>query len=305
MQQESIDLIEFMKRFQTEEQCAELLFKFRWPDGFICPKCGHVSFYRLKRRGLYGCSKCDHQISATANTIFHGSHIPLTKWFTAIFMAAHDKRGVSSVKLSRDISVSQPTAWLMLHKIRSAMADQDSSYMLSRIVEIDDAYFGAPAEGGKRGRGTDKTPGVIALQVDDKGRPEFIKLSVVENLQGETLAGAIQGMVEAGSEVRTDGLSPYSKLSERRYDLKQINFDIGEAPEHLLWLHKVISNLKAFIAGTFHGLDKKHLQRYFDEFAYRFNRRKYGPQLFMRLVKACVSTETITYKQLVCKHDAT
>jgi transposase-like protein len=301
MQQESMDLMEFMRRFQTDEQCRELLFKLRWPEGIVCPRCGSKHFYRVKTRSLYDCSRCGYQVSATANTIFHKSHIPINKWFVAIFLAAHDKRGVSSVKLSRDIGVSQPAAWLMLHKIRKAMSDRDSGCMLSKIVEIDDAYFGAPDEGGKRGRGTDKTPGVIALQVDDKGRPEFIKLSVVENLQGETLSAAIQEMVEHGSEIRTDGLPSYGKLSECQYELKQEKFDPDGNPEHLLWLHKAISNLKAFIAGTFHGLDKKHLQRYFDEFAYRFNRRKYGSQLFMHLLEACVSTETITYKQLVCK----
>ena len=96
---------------------------------------------------------------------------------------AQDKRGISAAKLARDIEVSPPTAWLMLQKIRKAMADRDASYLLSQIVEIDDAYFGAPDEGGKRGRGTDKTPGVIAVQVDALGRPEYVKLIVVENLR--------------------------------------------------------------------------------------------------------------------------
>jgi len=233
-----------------------------------------------------------------AGTIFHKSHVPLTKWFIAIFLAASDKRGVSAAKLSRDIDVSTPTAWLMLHKIRKAMADKDAGYMLSKIVEIDDAYFGAPEEGGKRGRGTDKTPGVIALQVDDKGRPEFIKMSVVDNLKGETLVDVALGMIEPGAEIRTDGFKAYNKLSEHEYEVLSKKFDPDESPDHLLWLHKVISNLKAFISGTYHGLDKKHLQRYFDEFAYRFNRRKYQSQLFMRLLQACATTSTITYREL-------
>jgi predicted RNA-binding Zn-ribbon protein involved in translation (DUF1610 family) len=110
MQHESINLIEFMNRFQTDEQCREMLFKLRWPEGFICPKCGNGHFFRLKSRRLYHCSKCGHQVSATANTIFHKSHIPLAKWFIAIFMAAHDKRGISAAKLSRDIEVSVPAA---------------------------------------------------------------------------------------------------------------------------------------------------------------------------------------------------
>ncbi len=170
--------------------------------------------------------------------------------------------------------------------------------MLSKIVEIDDAYSGAPTEGGKRGRGTDKTPGVIALQVDTRERPEYVKISVVENLRGKTLVSAAREKISSGAEVRTDGYKSWNKLSEHGYEIRSENFGPVEAPEHLLWLYKVISNLKAFIAGTFHGLDRKHLQSYFDEFAYRFNRRKFQPELFVRLLKACVSTKTATFKEL-------
>ena len=298
MKQESINFVDFMKRFQTEEQCREFLFKLRWPAGFICPKCGDEHYCAVKTRPIYHCLKCGHQASVIANTIFHRSHTPLKKWFIAIFMMASDKRGVSAAHLAREIEVSPPTAWLMLHKIRKAMVDRDAGYTLSKIVEIDDAYFGAPDEGGKRGRGTDKTPGVIVVQVDDQGRPEYVKLSVVENLQGETLVEVIKEVIEPNTEIRTDGYKAYAKLEENGYEVHSKNFDPEQDPDYLLWLHKIISNLKAFIAGTFHGLDKKHLQRYFDEFAYRFNRRKSQSELFARLLKACVSTSTITYKEL-------
>jgi transposase-like protein len=207
----------------------------------------------------------------------------------AVFMMADDKRGISAAKLARNINVSQPTAWLILHKIRKAMADRESGYMLSKIVEIDDAYFGAPDEGGKRGRGTDKTPGVIILEVDEQGRPLYVKLNVTDNLQGDTILDVAIKTIKRGSVVRSDGFKPYSKLSEHGYEVCSKNFDPEANPGHLLWLHKTVSNLKAFIAGTFHGLDKKHLQRYFDEFAYRFNRRRFHDQLFFRLLKACVS----------------
>ena len=298
MKQESISLVDFMKRFQTEEQCREFLFKLRWANGFVCPKCGNEDYQEIKTRPVYHCLQCGHQASVTANTIFHKSHTPLKKWFIAIFMMASDKRGISAAYLACEIEVSPPTAWLMLHKIRKAMADRDTEYMLSKIVEIDDAYFGAPDEGGKRGRGTDKTPGVIAVQVDDQGRPEYVKLTVVENLQGETLVEVAQEMIEPNTEICTDGYKAYAKLSDHGYEVYSKNFDPEQAPGHLLWLHKIISNLKSFIVGTFHGLDKKHLQRYFDEFAYRFNRRKFHAELFARLLKACLSTNTITYKDL-------
>lgn len=299
MQQESLSLIEFMKRFQTEEECRERLFQLRWPKGFVCPRCGHDKFFNIKSRGLYQCHKCNHQASVMANTIFHRSHTPLTKWFTAIFLVAHDKRGISAAKLANDIKVSPPTAWLMLHKIRKAMADRDASHTLSGIVEVDEAYFGAPDEDGKRGRGTDKTPGVMGVQIDKQGRPLFIKIEVVENLRGKTLTEFARRTIEPGTEIRTDGFKSYNALSKQDYEVHAENFDPNGNPEHLLWLHKIVSNLKAFIAGTYHGLDKKHLQRYFDEFAYRFNRRRYAPQLFNRLLLACTATTTVTYNELI------
>ena len=105
------------------------------------------------------------------------------------------------------------------------MADRDASYLLSQIVEIDDAYFGAPDEGGKRGRGTDKTPGVIAVQVDALGRPEYVKLIVVENLRSETLVEATQKAVQPDTEVRTDGYKAYHRLSEHGYTVVSKKFD--------------------------------------------------------------------------------
>jgi transposase-like protein len=214
-------MVDFMKRFQSEDQCREALFNARWPNGFVCPKCGCGEFYPMSRGSKCYCRGCGHQESVTAHTIFHGSHTPLTKWFIAIFMMSCDKRGVSAKKLASDIGVSYPTAWLMLHKIREAMSGRESGYMLTRIIEMDDAYFGAPDEGGKRGRGTDKTPAVIAVQVDEKGRPVYAKAVVVDNLQGATILGAARMIVEPGSEIRTDGYKSYGVLSGTGYEVKE------------------------------------------------------------------------------------
>ena len=129
MTQESSNLLEFLKLYKTEEQCREFLFQLRWPEGFICPKCAHKDYYEIKSRRLYHCSKCGHQASVTANTIFHRSRTPLTKWFVAVLMLATAKRGISAAKLARNINVSQPTAWLMLHKIKKAMVNRNSGYV--------------------------------------------------------------------------------------------------------------------------------------------------------------------------------
>ena len=135
-QQESMDILEFQRRFATDDACRAHLFKIRWPEGLTCPKCGGKDFYKITTRNIYECT-CGHQVSLTAGTIMHGSHTPLSKWFWAIYLAAHDKRGVSALRLKKELRVAYQTAWSMLHKIRRAMAGRDSRYLLAGIVETD------------------------------------------------------------------------------------------------------------------------------------------------------------------------
>ncbi len=290
---------EFTERFKTEEDCQAYFFKMKWPDGFICPKCGNKEYSFIKFRNLYQCKSCGHQASLTAGTIMHKSHTGLLSWFLAIFLFVNDKRGISASQLSKNIGISYYTAWLMLHKLRDAMAQRDRKYILGGKVEMDDSFFGAPAEGGKRGRGTDKTPVIVELELDGQGRPMYMKAEVVETVDGETITEIAKRTIAPEAEVYTDGLNSYEKLSREGYGHHAENFDPQENPDHLHWLHTIISNIKAFIGGTYHGLGKKHLQRYLDEFCYRFNRRKFESQLFNRLITACVEGLSITYKRLV------
>ena len=180
------------------------------------------------------------------------------------------------------------------------MGVRDEEYILRGVVEMDDAFFGSPSEDGKRGRGTSKTPAIIAVSLNEDGNPNHVKIEVVEKVNGATIAEAAKTMIEPDSVIRTDGLSSYNSLEKEGYEHQTEIFDPENQREHLRWLHVIVSNLKTFIAGTYHGLGKKHLQRYFDEFCYRFNRRRFGNQLFSRLLSVCASmTTTITYSQLV------
>jgi transposase-like protein len=222
----------------------------------------------------------------------------LREWFLVIYLFTHDKRGVSAAQIARNVGISTYTSWLMLHKLRKAMRDRDTKYYLNGIVEMDDAFFGAPSEEGKRGRGTEKTPVVIAMSLNEEGHPEYVKVQVVDNVDGVTIVDIAKETITPGVTVSTDGLSVYNALNEAGYEHQGEKHDPKRNPKHLHWLHVFVSKLKAFIIGTYHGLDKKHLQRYFDEFCWRFNRRRFGNQLFNRLLEACVSTTTITYAQL-------
>jgi transposase-like protein len=301
--QESITLKKFQKKFNSEQACREHLFHIRWPKGFCCPKCQNKSFYFLKKRKLYQCTCCKHQVSVTAGTIMHKSHTSLLTWFWAIFLAAHDKRGVSATYIARELEISYPTAWLLLHKIRKAMGARDAQYQLAGLVELDDAFFGAPTEGGKRGRGTEKTPVLVGVSLNQQGIPLFIKMQVIPNVKGQTLVDFARNGIEPGATINSDAYRSYKALAMEGYDHQPLKFNIKDNPDHLKWLHTMISNAKAFIGGTFHGLASKHLQSYLNEFCFRTNRRRFEGELFNRLLTACISVDTITYRQLTSSAD--
>lgn len=127
-----ISIVEFTRRYSTEEACREHLAEHRWPDGFMCPCCGNAHAHRLSN-GRYQCSKCRHQTSVTAGTFMHRSHVSLRKWFLAFYFVTQDKRGVSATQLSFLIGVTYKTAWFMLFRIRKAMGQRDEQYLLEGI----------------------------------------------------------------------------------------------------------------------------------------------------------------------------
>jgi transposase-like protein len=298
--QELMTFVQFQKEFNSEEACHKHLFQKKWEKGFECPKCKHHHAYEIKTRKLplYECALCHHQTTVTVGTILEKTRTDLYLWFSAIYLVAHDKRGVSAVLLAQELEISYKTAWLMLHKIRKAMADRDAPYKLTRIVELDDFFIGAPTENGKRGRGTDKNQVLIAVSKNKKGYPLYVKMEVITDMKGPTVLDFTTRFIQEGSHLQTDAHRSFLDLANKGYSLDARKLNLGEDPNHLKWIHTAISNLKAVVTGTFHGLDGRHLQAYLDEFCYRFNRRNFVGQLFNRVLKSCVSTSTITQPEL-------
>jgi hypothetical protein len=229
---------------------------------------------------------------------------PLRKWFLGMYLMSEDKRGISALSLKGKIGVAYQTAWSMSQKIRQAMGKREDSHQLNGIIELDEAFFGSPAQDGKRGRGTDKTAVFISVKLTDDGKPKFLKMKVVETnddeaVDGKTASEYVEKAIEKDSEIRTDGLSIYATLADKGYKLVQKKYDPEKEPEHLRWTHIIISNVKALIGGTFHGLDRIHLQRYLNEVCYRFNRRWFKSGVLRRLVIACASSSKVTYNELI------
>jgi transposase-like protein len=169
------------------------------------------------------------------------------------------------------------------------MSERDANYKLSGFVDMDDAYFGSPQK-GMDGRGTKKAKVSIAVATDETGNPRFVRMNVLSKMSTEEMQRVARECIEEGSTVTSDGLGAYKKLKEIGYTHISENYYQAD-DEFLKWLHVIISNAKAFINGTYHGLGQKHLQAYLDEFCYRFNRRFYPNQLFGRLLNACLSAK--------------
>jgi transposase-like protein len=174
-----------------------------------------------------------------------------------------------------------------LHKIRHAMSERDSYYQLAGFVEMDDAYFGAPSP-KTDGRGTNKAKVTIVLSTDAKGHPEYVKLKLIKAVSSLEIKNVATECITKGSTILTDGHTAYKQLKEDYVHQCQIYYS-SKDHEFLKWLHIIIGNAKAYIIGTYHGLEKNFLQAYLDEFCYRFNRRFRPKQLFERLLNACAS----------------
>ena len=170
--QKGISLNEFLSLYGTEDQCFDALYQWRWPNGFLCPHCGHDRCCQLNTHKLQQCNRCHRQTSITAGTIFDSTKLPLTLWFQGIYLMTQDKKGISAMKLHRQLGISYNAAWRMRHKLMQMMMERDREHPLSGWIELDDAYLGGERSGGKRGRGAPgKTPFVAAVETNEQGTP--------------------------------------------------------------------------------------------------------------------------------------
>ena len=224
--------------------------------------------------------------TALAGTIMHRSKLSLTTWFLARFLVGQSKRGISSVELGKQLGIRQHMAWYMLRRIRKAMGQREGTYLLDGLIEMDDGYVGGVCE-GRAGRGTDQAKVTVAISINEQGYPGFAKVRILDSFTQFDVNDAVAGMIRTGATVLTDGLSSWGGLPEAGYRHKPTpNKDLPEGVEPFPYVHTFISNLKAWIAGTFHGLPDLYLQDYLNEFCFRFNRRRIEHRLFERLLHA-------------------
>ena len=216
--QKGQSLAEFTDRYGSEEQCRAALFQARWPQGFECPECGRKRCRcrcRLRCRNVFQCTRCRHQVSLTAGTVFANTKLPLRRWFLAMYLLTQSKNGLSAMALGRQLGVSYNTAWSLKHKLMQVMKERDESGRLGHIVQVDDAYLGGETRGGKRGRGAQgKTPLVAAVQVTEEGRPVALRMSCVKGFRKQEIAAWAHRHLRRETVVYSDGLACFRGVEE-------------------------------------------------------------------------------------------
>lgn len=299
MKRDYCSSFEFEEFFRTEENCITALKELRWPNGFICPNCGHDDGYELTRGHLIQCTVCRRQTSVTAGTIFEKTHMPLAIWFRMIYAVAQDKGGASSTRLAKQFGIPQKTAWYMLHKIRTAMGSRDrTTIRLSGEIELDEGFFGREA---RKYQPAPKTETQVLVMVEsNENRAGDIVMQVIDSATRDNIREVVdQRTVEdERHHFKADGWHAHWVLKSMGH-----NVDIQPLPgkksiEKLPWLHTFISLTRRFLWGTYHGVSPKMLQLYLDELCFRVNRRFREHTIVDSLLRACVLTLPTTYAEL-------
>ncbi len=307
------NLREMIVNLSDEQACRDYFASQRWIDGKpVCPHCGYTGkIYRIENGKKYKCGsrECYKKFSVTVGTIFEASNISLVKWFTAIYLITGHKKGISSYQLGRDIGVCQKTGWFMLHRIREIMRNK-TNVMLDNIVEVDETYIGGKMGNMSKSKrkflrendmvGTMKT-GVLGL-IERGGNLKYVQIN--QSTDVTTLQGIINDKVDPDAVVITDSHASYVGLNNSFAGHEVVNHSNDEYVRdrvfHTNSIEGAFSLLKRSILGIYHQVTPKHLLRYCDESAYRYNTRKIKDAERFTLSLRNVEGR-LTYKALVNK----
>ncbi len=305
---------QFLDWFPDEEVCREYLVRLRWPQGFVCPRCGEACEAHQVSRARLMCRHCRYQGTVTAGTIFDKTRTSLRSWFAAVWYITNQKQGVTALGLQRVLGMgSYQTAWMMLHRLRRAMI-RPGRERLNGVVEVDESFVGRSAANKRRvGKQAKRLAdqynmrrSIIAIAVEIKEPKGFgrVRLRRIPDTSEASLLPFIQDSIEPGSNVRTDGSWAYRALRENGYRRDKKVMAGADDPAHVSMpgVHRVAALLKRWLLGTHQGSVRPHqIDAYLDEFAFRFNRRSSRSRglLFYRLLEQAVVTEPVTYGQIV------
>lgn len=281
------NLQDLMVKFKDETVCREFLVKQRWPDGNVkCQYCGHDKCYRIENGNRFKCAnnKCYKRFRVTVGTIFEASNIPLNKWFPAMYLILSHKKGISSCQLARDLGVTQKTAWFMLHRIREQLKANNSP-MLSGTVEVDETFVGGIVGNMNKTRraklrtengGTTPNKTMVVGLLERTGNLKLVALG--KETGRHILQPLVRNNVNNDAFLITDNSSNYDGLGKEYKEHEVVNHSKDEYVRngviHTNSIEGAFSLLKRSIIGIYHSVTPKHLSRYCDETAFRYNTRK-------------------------------
>ncbi len=311
---DAMNLSALAKHFSDEDAARELLEEMRWgKEGAVCPHCGGSNPYKLTpkatskkpgRKGLYKCRACRKQFTVTVGTVFEDSRIALSKWLLAIHLIAASKKGMSAHQIHRMLGISYKAAWFMMHRLRYAMTAGPLAELLKGTVEIDEAYIGGKVtRAGKKGQkgrpGADskKTP-IVALIERGTGR---VRARAMHRVTVDNLAKVIETQVAHNATLMTDEYNLYRVATQmtghKHHSVNHSKDEYVRGDIHSNTVEGFFSLLKRGINGTFHHVSRGHLDRYCDEFAFRYENRKVTDGQRAKMVVAGAEGKRLTYEQ--------
>jgi len=295
------------KKFPTEEHALAHLVGVRWPGGVRCVYCDHDKCWLTESEGktrkprrLFQCADCKQQFTATSGTLFHDSHLPLTKWFAAIALMADAKKGIAAAQIQRHIGMTYKTAWYVCHRIREAMQETNPEPLggTGQVVEVDESFLGGSVKG--KGVKQAKSAKIKVLGIAERGGR--VHLQTISSLKNEELKPILDAVIDPETEkIATDGAKRYLPLiqkekHERGNHAKEIKSG-GKVSNQTV--EGAFSLFKRGVVGQYHQLSPWHLNRYLSEFCWRYNRRGLQPWIFGMALNNMICRKPLPYKELV------
>jgi len=305
-----MNLLNVTQKFKSEDDALDYLIRVRWPEGVRCLACDHDKVYAITTRGktnkpcrLFECADCGLHFSATTGTLFHDSHLPLTKWFMAMALMSEAKKGVSALQVSRHIGVAYKTAWHLCHRIRKAMEELNLKPLggQGQVLEIDETWLGGKAR--RHGSHSGKDGKIAILGIAERGgrvhmrRISNAKAATIKPLLQETVSPNAKQIVTDGAPVYSNVIPSLVPVSQHKVaDHKKELEEFGELSAKTV--EGAFSLFKRGVIGSYHHLSEDHVDSYLQEFCWRFNRRKLQPFMFNTLLTELTKKKPLTYKKL-------
>jgi transposase-like protein len=292
-------LPKLMDAFDTDAECRQILEELRWPTGVVCLRCGSESISRIKTRKQYDCNACRYRFSVTTGTIFNDSHLALPKWFMAVLLMCEAKKGISANQMRRTLGVAAKTAWYLCHRIREAMLSDMHAAKLAGTVEVDETYVGGHRPMAQ-GRNPRENKAVVMGAVERNGR---ISLRHAANGSHAEIRRFVHDAVsKSAARIITDEHAAYRGLNDDDTQHESVNHGRKEYVRpgtdiHTNTIEGAFGLFKRGLVGSFHQVSHKHLDRYLDEFEFKYNNRK-NAFLFRETLTRLVTTNPLQYDTL-------